>query len=92
MSLILQSTLSKTDAFGTNSKCRLKSDVRVIQSKINGVKKGRDKKSRCPFYRRILLTEVSVKREWTVPLKSTIKTRKYGCREKVLYLGLRTAC
>ena len=43
MSFILQSTLSKTDAFGTSSKCRLKSDVRVIQSKINGVKKGRDK-------------------------------------------------
>ena len=45
MSLILQSTLSKTDAFGTSSKCRLKGDVRVIQSKINGVKKGRDKVS-----------------------------------------------
>ena len=42
MSLILQPTVSKTDTFGTSTKCPCKSDDRVIQSRIKGVKKGRD--------------------------------------------------
>ena len=40
--LILRSTFSKTDAFGTSTKCPSKRDVRLIESQIKGVKKGRD--------------------------------------------------
>ena len=47
-----QSTLSKTDTFGVGTKCRSKSDVRLIESQITGVKKGRDR-----------FSKVSVKRE-----------------------------
>ena len=38
----LQSTLSKTDTFGTGTKCPSWRDVRLIESQIKGVKKGRD--------------------------------------------------
>ena len=38
----VQSTPSKTDTFGTGSKCPSKRDVRLIESQIKGVKKGRD--------------------------------------------------
>ena len=40
--LILRSTYSKTDAFVTSTKCPSKRDVRLIESQIKGVKKGRD--------------------------------------------------
>ena len=40
--LFLQSTPSKTDTFGTGSKCPSYRDVRLIESQIKGVKKGRD--------------------------------------------------
>ena len=39
---VLQSTPSKTDTFGTGSKCPSQRDVRLIESQIKGVKKGRD--------------------------------------------------
>ena len=38
----IQSTLSKTDTFGTGIKCPSQRDVRLIESQIKGVKKGRD--------------------------------------------------
>ena len=38
----LQSTLSKTDTFGTGTKCPSYRDVRFIESQIKEVKKGRD--------------------------------------------------
>ena len=53
--LSIQSTLSKTDTFGTGTSCLSWRGVRLIESQIKGVKKGRDR-----------LTEVSVKRESTV--------------------------
>ena len=39
----LQSTLSKTDTFGTGTKCPSYRDVRLIKSQIKGISKGRDK-------------------------------------------------
>ena len=45
------STLSKTDTFGVGTKCLSKSDVRLVESQIPGVKNGRD-----------LFSKVSVKR------------------------------
>ena len=39
----LQSTLSKTDTFGTDTKCPSYRDVRLIKSQIKGISKGRDK-------------------------------------------------
>ena len=52
----VQSTLSKTDTFGTGSKCPSWRGVRLIESQIKGVKKGRDQLQvsvlqRCPSYR-----------------------------------------
>ena len=38
----IQSTLSKTDAFGTGVQCPSKSDVCLVESQIKGVKKVRD--------------------------------------------------
>ena len=38
----LQSTLSKTDTFGTSSSCPSQRDVRLIERQIEGGKKGRD--------------------------------------------------
>ena len=38
----IQSTLSKTDTFGTGTNCPSQIDVRLIKSQIKGVKKGRD--------------------------------------------------
>ena len=38
----VESTPSKTDTFGTGSKCPSSRDVRLIESQIKGVKKGRD--------------------------------------------------
>ena len=40
--LMIQSTPSKTDTFGTGSKCPSWGDDRLIESQIKGVKKGRD--------------------------------------------------
>ena len=40
--IILQSTLSKTDTFGTGTKCPSYRGVRLIESQTKGVKKGRD--------------------------------------------------
>ena len=40
--MVIQSTLSKTDAFGTSTKCPSYRAVRLIESQIKGVKKGRD--------------------------------------------------
>ena len=37
---IVQSTLSKMDAFGTGTKCPSQGDVRLIKSQTKGVKKG----------------------------------------------------
>ena len=51
---VVQSTLSKTDTFGTGTKCPPQRDVRLIKSQIKGIKKGRDQ------------LQVSVKRESTV--------------------------
>ena len=36
----LQSTLSKTDTFGTGTKCPSYRDVRLIKSQIKGINKG----------------------------------------------------
>ena len=38
----IQSTLSNTDTFGTGTKCPSSRGVRLIESQIKGVKKGRD--------------------------------------------------
>ena len=38
----LQSTLSKTDTFGTSTSCPSQRDVRLIERQIEGGKKGRD--------------------------------------------------
>ena len=38
----VQSILSKTDTFGTGTKCPSQRSVRLIESQIKGVKKGRD--------------------------------------------------
>ena len=38
----IQSTLSKTDTFGTRTKCPSYRGVRLIESQIKGLKKGRD--------------------------------------------------
>ena len=38
----LRTTLSKTDTFGTDTKCLSKSNVCLIESQITGEKKGRD--------------------------------------------------
>ena len=53
---VLQSTPSKTDTFGTGSKCPSQRDVHLIESQIKGVRKGRDQLQvsilqRCPSYR-----------------------------------------
>ena len=53
----LQSTLSKTDTFGTGTKC-------PSYRESNKGSKG----SRCPFYRGVSLIEVSIKRESTILL------------------------
>jgi len=52
----VQSTLSKTDTFGTGTKYPFLCFVRLIESQIKGVKKGRDQLyvsvlQRCPSYR-----------------------------------------
>ena len=39
---MIQSTLSKTDTFGTGVQCPSKSDICLVESQIKGVKKGRD--------------------------------------------------
>ena len=41
-SLLLQSTLPEIDTFRTSTKCSAWRDVRLIDSQIKGVKKGRD--------------------------------------------------
>ena len=41
-SYAVESTLSKTDTLGAGTKCPSSRDVRLIKSKIKGVKKGRD--------------------------------------------------
>ena len=38
----IQSSLSKSVTFGAGTKCPSKRDVRLIESQIKGVKKGRD--------------------------------------------------
>ena len=38
----VQSTLSKTDTFGTGTECPSERGVRLIESQVKGVKKGRD--------------------------------------------------
>ena len=40
--VVIQSTLSKTETFGTGTSCPSKRDVRLIESQIEGVKTGRD--------------------------------------------------
>ena len=40
--IVIQSTRSKTDTFGTGTKCPSYRGVRLIESQIKGVKKGRD--------------------------------------------------
>ena len=42
ISLKIQSPLPKTDTFGTGTKCPSKRDVRLIESQVKTVKKGRD--------------------------------------------------
>ena len=42
LSYFIQSTLSKTDTFGTGTSCPSYRDVRLIESQIEGGKKGRD--------------------------------------------------
>ena len=39
---VIQSILSKSDTFGAGTRCPSKRDVRLIESQIKGVKKGRD--------------------------------------------------
>ena len=41
-------TRLKTDTFGNGTKCLSKSNVRLIESQIKGIKKGRTN-SWCPF-------------------------------------------
>ena len=49
---------------GTNSRCLFYRGVRLIESQIEGVKKGRDQLySKCPFCRGVRLTEVPIKRK-----------------------------
>ena len=62
--LVFTSTFSKTDTFETATKYPSWRDVRLMESQIKGVKKGRD--SKCPFYRGVRLIEVSITRELTV--------------------------
>ena len=52
----LQSTLFKKDTFGTGTSCLSQRDVRLIESQIEGVKKGRDQLwlsilQTCPSYK-----------------------------------------
>ena len=69
----LQSTLSKTDTFGTGTKCPSQRDVRLIKSQIKGISKGRDQLQvfvlqRCPSYRgvrRLYLQFLSIKKKDT---------------------------
>ena len=59
-SYIIQSTLSKTDTFGTGTKC---------PSYRESNKRSKEKQGptlKCPFYRGVRLIVVSVKRELTV--------------------------
>ena len=58
----LQSTLSRTDTFGTGVAVRLRE---MSVSQIEGERKA-GTNSRCPFYRGVRLIEVSVKRGSTV--------------------------
>ena len=78
--IILQSTLSKMDTYGTGTKCPsyresnkgskerrgptlgvpFTEGVRLMESQIKGVKKGRTN-SRCPFYRGVHLIESQIK-------------------------------
>ena len=56
MANCIQSTLSKTDTFGTGTSCSSYRDVRLIESQMEGVKKNRDQLwvsvlQRCPSYR-----------------------------------------
>ena len=51
----IQSSLSKTDTFGTGTSCLSWRDVRLMERQIEGAKKGRDQLSvsvlqRCPSY------------------------------------------
>ena len=52
----VQSTLAKTDTFGTDTKCPFQRDVRLIKGQITGISKGRHQiqvsvLQRCPSYR-----------------------------------------
>ena len=38
----IQSTLAKTDTFGTGTKCPSERGVRLMESQIKGINKGRD--------------------------------------------------
>ena len=40
--LLVEWTFSKTDISGTSTKCLSKCDVRLLESQIQGLKKGRD--------------------------------------------------
>lgn len=58
LSRLHNSTHSQTHTFGTGTKCPSKSDLCLIESKIMGVKKGRDQLKvcvlvRCSSYRRV---------------------------------------
>ena len=62
---VVQSTLSKTDTFGTGTSCLSQRDIRLIESQQREQRKA-GTNSKCPFYRGVRLIEVSVKRESTV--------------------------
>ena len=54
--ICIQSTFSKTDTFGTGTKCPSQRDVCLIKSQIKGISKSRDQLQvsvlqRCPSYR-----------------------------------------
>ena len=67
----LQSTLSKTDTFGTGTKCPSQRDVCLIKSQIKGISKSRDQLQvfvlqRCPLREsRLYLQFLSIKKKNT---------------------------
>ena len=75
--LVIQSTLSKTDTFGTCTKCTSQRGVRLIESQIKRVYKERQGPTLS-----VRFTEVSVKRESTVNLGDGRETARRLGREQ----------
>ena len=66
----VQSILSKTDTFGTDTKCPSLRDVCLIESQVKRVKEAATN-LKCLFYKDVCHIEVSVKRESTVHGQNT---------------------